>query len=221
VIKKYDEAEVSVVRSTDCPALLVCNAASQTMYSEVQGAKNMAALIKSLVACEHHSVFEHASITFHIKNCSRSFLAQITRQRTFKFTSSSQHYQDYRDYPNMVHQDNDPVVLDIYHKTFEYTASAYLELLNHGVKREEARQVLPNAAAVNLYVTADARNLMYFFRQRRCARNVAEMIQIADAMWHLSVLWFPELFSLVGSPCVMDGKCNQGSMQADVCKTTH
>lgn len=221
MIKKYDEAEVKLIRSTDSPAMLICNAAAQTMSAEVQDTENMSSLIKALVEREHHSVLEHASITFHIKNCSRSFLAQITRQRTFKFTSSSQHYQDYRDYPNMVHQDSDPIVLDTFHQAFKYTTSAYMDLLNHGVKREEARQVLPNAAAVNLYVTADARNLMYFLRQRRCARNVAEMIQIADAMWRISEIWFPELFSLVGPPCITDGKCNQGSMQADECKATY
>ena len=218
MIKRYSDIEVQSVRCTDNPAQLICDAASQTMFKDVKNCDSMSQLIKALVKLEHHSPLEHASMTFHIKGCSRSLLAQITRQRTYKFTSSSQHYQDYREYPNVIHQDLSGDALGVCDIAFAVASQAYLDLLNLGVKKEEARQVLPNAAAVNLFVTADARNLMYFFRQRRCARNTAEMIQVADAMWNLCNLWFPELFSLVGPPCVMDGKCNQGSMQADECK---
>ena len=93
-----------------------------------------------------------------------------------------------------------------------------VEPVNSGTPKEEARQVLPNASTVNIFITADARNLMYFFQQRRCSRNTAEMIQVADAMWKLCRDWFPELFSIVGPFCVMNGYCNQGGMQSAECK---
>jgi len=217
MIKKYSDIEVCTVRTTENPATLICCAASQAIFTDPQSYANAGQFIKSLVSMGHHSVLEHASITFRITGCSRAFLAQITRQRTFKFTASSQHYQDYRDYPQVINQDLSPEVAETFTKALTASQDAYIQLLNYGVPKDEARMVLPNASAVNLFVTCDARNLMYFFIQRRCSRNVAEMIQVADAMWRKACEWFPELFNDVGPTCVMTGKCNQGRMQADVC----
>ena len=216
MIKTYNDIEVTVLRSTPNPSGLVCEAASQTMFVDPRPSDD--GLIKRLIDMNHHSVFEHASITFRITGCSRSLLAQITRHRTFKFTSSSQHYQDYSNYPFIIHQDQSPEVQVIYDDAFKHAQDSYIKLLEYSTPKEEARQVLPNASAVNLFVTCDARNLMYFFVQRRCARNVAEMTQVADAMWTLACTWFPELFLKVGPNCVMTGRCNQGRMQAIDCK---
>jgi thymidylate synthase (FAD) len=218
MIKTYDDIAVQVLRCTESPAKLICDAASQTMHQHIEECPNMYTLVKFLLNSEHHSVFEHASITFHLRGISRSLLAQITRHRTFKFTSSSQHYQDYREYPVVIGKDQFEKYREFYGTAFACIYEVYEELLKTGVPKEEARQVLPNAAGVNLVVTADARNLINFFRQRRCQRNVNEMIQVADAMWGHAKTWFPELFSIVGAPCFMNGKCNQGHMQAESCK---
>ena len=221
-ITTYNDITLEILRKTERPGILVCDAAAQTMCMHPDPKRTTdAGLIKYLVEAEHHSPLEHASMTFVIKGCSRSFLAQITRQRTFKFTSSSQHYQDSSDYPCVIHPDfltSNRHMLGALQQSLELSYNTYSVLLNEGVAKEEARQVLPNAAAVNLIVTADARNLMYFLRQRRCERNVAEMKQVADALWHVCKDWFPELFTLVGAPCVMDGQCNQGKMMSDNCK---
>lgn len=213
----YSDIEVRTVRATQKPAAIVCEAASQTMFADPKQYGSTEQLIASLVSMNHHSVLEHASITFRITGCSRAFLAQITRQRTFKFTASSQHYQDYSNYPTVIKQDQPPEVTEMFVNALAASQNAYIQLLNKGVSKEEARMVLPSASVVNLYVTCDARNLMYFLVQRRCSRNVAEMIQVADAMWRKACDWFPELFNNVGPACVMTGKCNQGRMQASVC----
>ena len=218
-IQTYDDIIIEVNRKTDHPANVVCMAAAQTqVMAPVE--YNDAELIKYLVTAEHHSPLEHAVITFTIKGCSRSLLAQITRQRTFSFTSASQHYQDYSDWPCVIN----PAcatgeLLDINKNAFAACYDAYDKLKQYGVPKEEARQVLPNACAVNITITADARNIMYFLRQRRCARNVDEMLQVADALRIICKDWFPELFNSVysGPPCVADGQCNQGKMQAAVC----
>ena len=54
---------------------------------------------KHLIKADHTSVFEHTSATFLASGISRSLLAQITRERHFSFTSGSQHYQKYGEYP--------------------------------------------------------------------------------------------------------------------------
>lgn len=219
-IQTYDDIIIEVNRATEHPANIVCMAAAQTqVMAPVE--YNDADLVKYLVTAEHHSPLEHAVMTFTIKGCSRSLLAQITRQRTFSFTSASQHYQDYSDWPCVISPSCSTGALrDINRNAFAACYEAYDNLIAHGAPKEEARQVLPNACAVNITVTADARNLMYFFRQRRCSRNVDEMIRVADGLWRLCKDWFPELFTLVGPPCVMDKdhSCNQGKLQAAICQ---
>lgn len=216
-IMSYEDITIDVIDQTPNPLAKVIRAAAitQHQFPSSESVQDPASIIKYLFTAEHHSPFEFACLDMEIHNCSRSFLAQITRQRTFTFMSASQHYQDYRDYPCVVHPD----LVDSLCMRNGLAASymSYERLVDSGVVVEEARQVLPNAAAVNLRVKADARNLMYFFRQRRCERNCAEMIYVADAMWAIANRWFPDLFSLVGAPC-FNGKCNQGKMQSPKCR---
>jgi len=220
-IQTYEDITIEVLRSTQQPAKLVHMAARQTqVMCPAEGAEDPAKLIEFLVNSGHHSPLEHAHITLHLRGCSRSLLAQITRQRTFKFTSSSQHFQDSKDYPCVVHQDligSQKHLMEIYDTAFTAAYKAYIDLMHEGVPKEEARQVLPNAAAVNLIVTADARNMMYFLIQRRCQRNVEEMQIVADGFSKICKAWFPELFKLVGPDCIMTGKCHQGSLIAPEC----
>lgn len=94
---------------------------------------------------------------------------------------------------------------------FDAALKAYNAMLDEGVPREEARQVLPTAAAVNLLWTVNARGLMSFLRPRLCWRNVKEMKVFADKIHQTVMVWWPELFINIGPPCQLE-KCNQGSM---------
>jgi thymidylate synthase (FAD) len=90
---------------------------------------------------------------------------------------------------------------------------AYKELVDDlGVPPEEARQVLPNAAAVNLIWTVNARALANFFEQRLCHRNVEEMQVIAGKILdQVYETWF-DYAACVGPTCYTQRKCNQGAM---------
>ena len=213
-IKSYEDMSVEFISSTDNPAGLVGLALNLTMKSDPDALVNAISddLAQFLVDAEHTSPLEHVGYTFLIQNVSRSFLAQITRQRTFKPTSGSQHYQNYSDYPVVVHKSlvDDPDVL----RAVDESTEAYARLIAKGVPPEEARQVLPNACAVNYLVTCDARNLWFFLRQRSCNRNVTEMRIFASRVLSLVQPHFPQLFSYAGPQC-SNGKCLQGKMQCD------
>lgn len=173
-------------------------------------------LSKNVLKLGHTSVFEHAVISFLISGISRSFLAQITRHRVASYTSGSQHYQDYRDYDAIGH--NDVVNLDPFIRAMETAYECYAELIDdHGVLPEEARQVLPNAAAVNLMVTLNARSLINLINLRICKRNVKETQLFTARLLNLARAWFPQLFNHVHADCVVKGKCTQGRMS---CGTT-
>jgi len=205
---------IKVVRATEKPGELLKLACNHTMVAKPEAFKEASPeLIKFLIEAKHRSVFEHCKITFEISEVSRSLMAQLTRHRAGVFTCQSQHYQDYSGVPAIGtgDKDLDKAILTAY-KAY-HTAVVY-----GGVPKEVARQVLPNAASVNILWTVDARNLFDFLEQRLCERNVPEMIAFAGALRVSALEWWPTLFKLSGPYCHRYQCCNQGSMQADLCK---
>jgi len=216
IFKTYSEMQVEVLTQTPNPRGIVSTGLQTCMKKDITNNKVTGDQCQYLISAGHQSPLEHVSMTIYVKGISRSLLAQITRHRTFKFTASSQHYQNYSDYEMVI--SSDYIYDDEFEKCLMTSLSAYARAIDRGILREEARQLLPNAMAVNLMITADARNMINFFRQRRCLRNVEEMVIFADTWWKKAVQWFPELFMEVGAPCYMTGKCTQGKMKAEICK---
>lgn len=146
-----------------------------------------------------------------MEGLSRAFLAQITRHRIGSFTSASQHYADYRSMPMVVHRNliDDPGTLGILGETLD----RYTELIDeHDVPAEEARMVLPNACAVNIIWTVNARSLINFFDQRLCNRNVEEMRLVSQKVLKAITPTWPEFAELMGPRCYTTNDCNQGHM---------
>ena len=214
-IQTYDDMEVSLVRSTQSPAQLVKAACDLTQTKEFHlGNTATGPLIKFLIKAGHGSVLEHCSLTFVITGMSRSFLAQITRHRIGSFTSSSQHYADHSDMPMVLHPDwdQDGDIAEAYTEAIRFAVKSYEKLIQYGVPIYEARQVLPNACAVNLLWTVNTRSLINFMQQRLCKRNVTEAVTAATKVRLEVYKWWPELADLMGPPCYPTGKCNQGKM---------
>jgi len=206
---EYNESEVEIVQETPYPAELVALALDLTMHNATDRVppKLTEERAKFLVQAEHTSPFEHVVYTFLIQRVSRSLLAQLTRQRMSSFTSASQHYQEYSTYPCIVRDSAN----DDYRQLLDEAYNNYLLLKSRGEPNEEARQVLPNAAAVNILWTINARSLALFLRQRLCLRNVLEMQVFANKVHALAIEHFPELFLNIGPQCFMD-TCKQGKM---------
>jgi len=208
-IQTYEDMLVEVKWATPNPGEEIREALTNTManismLADEPMKKVSSKLLDFLFKAEHSSVIEHAVISFMIQGASRSWLAQITRHRMASMTSSSQHYQDYSGYPLVVHRDTVDL---IYH-----SIDPYNYLLAMGVPKEEARQILPNAMAVNFKWTINARSLYNFMRLRMCLRNVAEIRIFCDKVLLLVEQWWPEFAEILGPPCFTDDKCNQGVM---------
>lgn len=210
-VKTYKDMTIELMQATPYPAELVALALSITMKSKGDEIIPPFTQQKArfILEAEHASVFEHVVYTFLIQGVSRSFLAQITRQRTASPTSGSQHYQDYSEYPCTIRPDAPDEVKVLYGEALTNSYYFYDKLIKAGEPVEEARQVLPNAATVNYLWTIDARNLALFLRQRLCYRNVAEMQFFAEKLRVLVCEHFPELFNIVGPQC-FNGICKQG-----------
>lgn len=76
--------------------------------------------------------------------------------------------------------------------------------------REDARFVLPQAAASNIVVTMNCRSLLNFFEQRCCARAQWEIRAAADEMLALCRGVLPEIFRVAGARCERLGWCPEG-----------
>lgn len=216
-IQTYYDMKVKTKWATPDPGIEIREALTNTMadlskFETKWGQKGKVSsdLLYFLFRAEHSSVVEHAVISFMITGVSRAFLAQITRHRIGSFTSSSQHYQNYADYAMIIGEELNN--LEIKEKVFNKAISNYLYLVEKGVPIEEARQVLPNACAVNLKWTVNARSLWNFIRQRTCYRNVKEMRIFSSKILTEVINWWPEFYYVLGPPCYIDGKCNQGKM---------
>ena len=91
------------------------------------------------------------------------------------------------------------------------THELYRELLAAGVPAEDARFVLPNAAATKLVMTMNARELHHFFALRCCRRAQWEIRAMAREMLRLVRAAAPLLFADAGPGCLR-GVCPEGKM---------
>ena len=219
ILKQYKEMIVFPIRITENPGQLAKLAinitqkriTNQKEINSIEPASKQ--LIQFILKADHTSVVEHCSMTFFITNISRSLLAQITRHRIASYTAASQHYQDYRDYPCVVEEiDNNKL-----NYALKIASASYITLIEkYNVLPQEARQILPNASAVTLLWTVNARSLINFLTQRLCHRNVSEMQYFARRIYLYAKRWWPRLFIQVGPKCKTQLKCNQGKMSCGI-----
>jgi thymidylate synthase (FAD) len=124
--------------------------------------------IKMLIKKGHYSVLEHATASFKISGVSRALTHQLVRHRLCSFTQESQRY---------VNQENFNYIEPVDIKLNDETHKIYIDLMieirkNYeclrklGIKKEDARYVLPNAAESEIIITANFRELRHIIKLR-------------------------------------------------------
>ena len=175
-----------------------------------------AKLIRYLIDHHHWSPFEMASMCVEITT-TRSISAQILRHRSFSFQEFSQRYQDTSKLPpakppSLRRQDprnrqnsiddfsfietsaNQALIQDLY----KQASQVYSKLLEAGVAKECARDVLPMGTPTRMYMSGTIRSWL-FYLDIRCRpetqkehRDIALSIQqtmkrllpnVSKAMW--------------------------------------
>jgi len=124
--------------------------------------------IEMLIKTGHTSVLEHAVATFRVEGGSRAFTHQLVRHRIASFTQQSQRYVEESGFnyvipPSIEKKDEARrIFLDL----IEHSKEAYKKLLDLGVKKEDARFVLPNAVCSEIVITANFREWRHIFELR-------------------------------------------------------
>ena len=160
-----------------------------------------ARLIKYLIDHKHWSPFEMVNMCVEIET-TRSIAAQILRHRSFSFQEFSQRYAEVElgpELPEMRRQDLknrqnsvDDLPLDVLNEcdsvvteAFVSSLKAYDRLLELGVAKECAREVLPLATPTKLYMNGTIRSWIHYC-QLRCANGTQKEHQdIARGVWKL------------------------------------
>lgn len=137
-------------------------------------------LILKVARSGHLSTFEHVVCTFAIEGVSRSLLAQLTRHRLCSFSVQSQRYCKMSDdfiIPETLRENK-----EIIGKILNQIMNCYDELIENGVKKEDARAILPNATCTNLVMTCNLRELIHICNLRLCKRSQTEIRELVGLM---------------------------------------
>jgi len=145
----------------------------------------------------HESIIEHASFTFDISGISRACSHQLVRHRLASYSQESQRYVDMSDSIGFVIPpsiNNDDQALELFMDTLYNAEDAYNTLRKHGVRKEDARFVLPNATETRIIVTMNFRELRHFFKVRCDKAAQWEIRELAQRMLRMSYLLAPAVF---------------------------
>lgn len=220
--------KVQVIAHTPDPEEIVAAAArlcyspkSATELLENFSPDQVEKFVKKLVSLGHESPMEHVSFTFAIEGISRACSHQLVRHRVgASYSQKSQRYVKEGEFKYITPPS---IAKDVYRKNMfdcamDRMQSLYNLLVKMGVPAEDARFILPNAAATSLVVTMNVRSLWHFFELRCCNRAQWEIRALANEMLNQVCDIAPLLFRKAGATCDSMGVCFEGSMCCGKCK---
>ncbi len=155
-----------------------------------------AAFLQARIREGHESLIEHASATFEISGISRACSHQLVRHRIASYSQESQRYVDMTDAGFVVPPDvaGNPPAMAVWDEFVEQARESYRRLREQGVRKEDARFLLPNATETRIIVTMNFRALRHFFTVR-CDRAAQwEIRQLATEMLRIMYREAPSVF---------------------------
>lgn len=168
-----------------------------------------ARLIRYLIEHQHWSPFEMVNMCVQI-NTTRSIAAQILRHRSFSFQEFSQRYarvtepavipefrrQDLKNRQNSIddiRSKEKDVMCQMVSELFDHSERVYAELLQAGVAKECAREVLPLGTPTRLYMNGTIRSWLHYCDLRTGNGTQKEHAQIAGQVQDLLYQHLPNV----------------------------
>jgi thymidylate synthase (FAD) len=144
----------------------------------------------------HESIIEHACASFEISGISRACSHQLVRHRLASYSQESQRYVDMSDpewvIPPQIAENAE--AMRIWDEFAEMATTAYHRLRALGIKKEDARFLLPNATTTRLVMTANYRELLHIFRLRISPHAQWEIRQVCVKMLEAIYPHAPSVF---------------------------
>lgn len=141
-------------------------------------------LIEKVLASGHKSLMEHAVFTIALRDVSVFVEQFFIECRLASFTVKSRRYVDFSQLGYHIPRSLEGEELALYRRYMDGLFTAYGELLEAGVPREDARFLLPYSFHSNFYCTLNARELGHLLSEMRYGRgrNIPELQELADEL---------------------------------------
>ena len=204
MLSRKTAIKVELVSYTPNP-VEACGRAAGICYDR-EKKEDYGSFIKRIISYGHMDVIEHANFTFRVEGISRACSHQLVRHRHSSFSQRSQRYVSEKEsfyiVPDLMYVDPEKreKALSLLEDFIRQSYAVYSQLMALGVKKEDARFVLTNAAETRLYWTTNARSLRHFFvmRMDRSAQwEIRELAQQAfDAVLPVAPALFDDLKDL-------------------------
>jgi thymidylate synthase (FAD) len=200
---------VQLIHITPDAEELIAYMARVSNPSNQNNTKTSAKLIRYLIEHKHWSPFEMVNMCVRIET-TRSIAAQILRHRSFSFQEFSQRYarvNEIPQVPNLRTQDlknrqNSIDNLDeVLAKKFEFEINKhyldayrlYTDMVDAGIAKECARDVLPLAAPTKMYMNGTIRSWLHYCDLRTAHGTQKEHAQIAGQVQDLLYQHLPNV----------------------------
>ena len=167
------------------------------IYNSTDDEEKMLKLIERVISSGHFSTIEHIQISFAISNVSRACTHQLVRHRHMSFSQKSQRYVKEKGQFDYII----PPTID---KNPELKAK-----YEAGIPAEDARFVLPNAAASSMVASLNLREMIHLANLRLCTRAQYEIRTLVNLMCKELIKEEPWLAKYLVPKCERLGYCDE------------
>ena len=151
-----------------------------------------ATFLPNCIKCGHISILSHAMASFHASNISRACSHEMVRHAHLRYLQRSQR--------NVNEQNAEfifPPSFDNYQheEGIGYILRWYKHMIDKGMKREDARYVLPNACATEMVVSGSLQAWWDFLKLRLQKKAQLEIRTVAKQIYDLLNANCPHIFT--------------------------
>ncbi len=177
-----------------------------------QDNEKMLKLINRVISSGHFSTIEHIQVSFAISNISRACSHQLVRHRHMSFSQKSQRYVKEKEQFEYIVPDTieaNTELKDKFDNFMSEISKFYIELTESGIPAEDARAVLPNAAATSMVASLNLRELIHLANLRLCTRAQKEIRILVKRMCETLTAQEPWLKDYLVPKCERLGYCDE------------
>ena len=182
------------------------------IYEGAVDEEKMLKLIKRVIGSGHYSTIEHIQVSFAISNVSRACTHQLVRHRHMSFSQKSQRYVKEKgqfDYIIPPTIDKNPELREKFINFMGQISEQYQEFVEAGIPAEDARFVMPNAAASSLVASLNLREMIHLANLRLCTRAQYEIRMLVKGMCDALTAEEPWLKEYLVPKCERLGFCDE------------
>ena len=169
---------------------------ARTCYNSQDKIHTNDRFVDSIVNRGHLSTVEHLSFTFEISGITRACANQLVRHRLASYSQASTRYCDMSK-QNIIEPDtikNHPYCHVLWIATDRLLKRVYKMFLRHGIKKEDARGILPLNLETRLIASFNARELMHVIELRTSNKAQQEIRDVVLEMDRIAKQYAPSVF---------------------------